>query len=78
MLRELAELYARRAREFSDAVARLGRHNQIGPEISLLLTEISKRRDLCTEAAEKLDQYVEQEARFRECEVANARTAGAA
>lgn len=75
MLRELVELYARRAREFSDAVARLGQHNQIGPEISGLMIEISRKHSLCIEAAERLDWYIEQESRFGAREVANARSA---
>lgn len=64
MLRELTELYACRAREFSDAVARLGKHNQVGPEISGLITEIRRKSGLCSEAAEKLDRYIEQENRL--------------
>jgi hypothetical protein len=77
MLRELEEEYARRAREFSDTVARLGQHNQIGPEISGLMIEIRRKHGLCSEAAEKLDRYIEQQSRFAKCEAAIASAAGA-
>jgi len=58
MLRELSELYARRAREYSDAVALLGQHQQIGPEFLGLIQEIARLRHLCSEAADELDRYV--------------------
>jgi hypothetical protein len=61
MLRELSERYARRAREFADVVARLGQHQQIGPELLELMQEIRRRRHRCEEAAAKLRQYIEQE-----------------
>ena len=60
MVRKLLELYALRAREFSDGVARLGRHGQIGPEFLALIDEIKRRRGLCDAAAAELDQYVSQ------------------
>ena len=37
--------YARRAREFSDLVALLGRHNSIGPEVLKLFKKI--KRQIC-------------------------------
>jgi hypothetical protein len=55
-------LYALRAREFSDAVARLGRHKQISPEFSALIAEIERLRGLCDAAAADLDRYVSQRA----------------
>jgi len=61
MLRELSELYARRAREFSDAVARLGQHQQIGPEFLGVVQEIMRRRHRCDAAAVKLHEYIERE-----------------
>ena len=62
MVRKLLELYALRAREFSDAVARLGRHQQIGPETLGLIQEIERLRGLCDAAAADLDRYVSQRA----------------
>ena len=53
--RQAMEVYAMRAREFSDAVARLGRHPQIERELLGLLDEIKRLRDLCDEAAAELD-----------------------
>jgi hypothetical protein len=53
--RQAIELYAIRAREFSDAVAGLGRH-QIERELSVLLREIKRLRGLCDEAAAELER----------------------
>jgi hypothetical protein len=50
------EVYAIRAREFSDAVARLGKHPQIERELLGLLDEIKRLRGLCDEAAEELER----------------------
>ena len=63
MVRKLVELYALRAREFSDAVARLGRHQQIGPETLGLIQEIERLRGLCDAAATELDRYISQRAK---------------
>ena len=63
MWRRLAEVYAIRAREFSDAVARLGRHGQIGPEFLALIDEIKRRRGLCDAVAAELDRYISQRAK---------------
>jgi len=57
---QLTELYARRAREFADAVALLGRCRDIGPEVVALMQEIRRRRGLCFEAAEALERYVQE------------------
>jgi hypothetical protein len=59
MWREIARRYAIRAREFSDAVAALGREARLGPPPSLkLLKEIRRRRDLCNEVADEFERYV--------------------
>jgi hypothetical protein len=58
--RELAQLYAIRAREFSETVARLGQIEETGPDLMRLLREINRRRALCSSAAEELDRYVVQ------------------
>jgi hypothetical protein len=61
MLHELLRAYAIRAREFSDAVAGLGRHKHVGPEFHLLLREIKERQLLCISTGEEVDQCIEQE-----------------
>jgi hypothetical protein len=66
MLREHSELYARRAREFSDAVARLGQYRLMGPELEKLLQEIEGLQRLCNEAAKKLSRYIERETKLIE------------
>ena len=63
MLRSLLEQYARQARQLSDAVALLGRHDEIGPELVGLLKRITRLRELCGEAESKLARYVHQENR---------------
>ena len=60
MLKSLSEQYARRAREFADAVALLGRHNSVGPEVLKLFKKIQRQRALCSDAEEKLERYIEQ------------------
>lgn len=57
---QLTEQYALRAREFADAVASLGRYSQIGPEVVALMKEIRWWRSLCFEAAERFEQYVQE------------------
>jgi hypothetical protein len=61
LLKSLSEEYARRAREFSDAVALLGRHDSVGPEFMRLFKKIKRQRELCGDAEEKLEQYIQQE-----------------
>ena len=61
MLKSLSEQYARRAREFSDSVALLGRHNSVGPEVLKLIKEIKRQRSLCGDAEKKLQRYLQQE-----------------
>lgn len=65
MLRELLQLYARRARELSESVARLGQYHDIGPELLELMKEIRQQRSLCDEIAEKVDRYIDQHTRLR-------------
>lgn len=55
---QLAELYARRAREFSEAVALLGGYREAGPEVLALMREIRWRRSLCFEVAERFERYM--------------------
>jgi hypothetical protein len=61
VLKSLSEQYACRAREFSDAVALLGHHHNLGPEVHRLLKEIKRQRALCGDAEEKLERYLQQE-----------------
>ena len=61
MLKSLSEQYAQRARELSDSVALLGRHDHISPELLGLLERIKRLRKLCGDAEEKLEHYVQQE-----------------
>ena len=61
MLKSLSEQYARRAREFSDSVALLGRHNSVGPKVLKIFKKIKLRRSLCGDAEEKLQRYLQQE-----------------
>ena len=63
LLQKILEIYALRAREFSDGVACLGRHDQIGPEFLGLIDEIKRRRGLCDAAATELDRYISQRAK---------------
>lgn len=59
MWRELVKIYAIRAREFSDAVARLGRHAEMGPESLSLLQEIRRRRELCCSAGDEIERHIQ-------------------
>jgi hypothetical protein len=59
MWRSLVQRYAIRAREFSDAVAALGRQAHSGPEASReVLEEIRTRQELCNEVAHEVEQYL--------------------
>jgi hypothetical protein len=60
MRRSLSEEYARRARKFSETVARLGEHNEITPEVLKLFQEIKRQRALCSDAEEKFERYLRQ------------------
>ena len=59
--RVLLERYALRAREFSDAVARLGHANLLPAQCRQLLEEVCARRDSCLAAAEEVEQYLRQD-----------------
>jgi hypothetical protein len=59
-MRRVLQVYAIRAREFSDAVARLGERRHVDREFLRLLKEIEKRHALCTSAGEALDQFISQ------------------
>ena len=59
MWQELVRTYALRARQFSEAVAELGKHRDTGPELLELMKEVNRRRTLCNMAAEELDRYIE-------------------
>ena len=61
MLKSLSEQYARRARDFSDSVALLGRHNSVGPGILKLFKKIKRQRELCGDAEAKLQRYITEE-----------------
>jgi hypothetical protein len=59
MWREIAKRYSIRAREFSDAVADLGREARLGPKPPQdLLKEIRRRRELCNEVADEFERSV--------------------
>jgi hypothetical protein len=60
--RVLVERYAERAREYSDAVALLGRANLPATECHELLEAIKARHKSCMAAAEEIDRYVKGEA----------------
>jgi hypothetical protein len=59
MIRHLMTNYAIRARVFCEAVARLGSHDQIDPELLGLLGEIFSLHDDCIKAGNELKFYVE-------------------
>jgi hypothetical protein len=61
LLKSLSEQYARRAREFSDSVALLGRYNSCGLETLKLFKKIKRQRELCGDAEEKLERYIRQD-----------------
>jgi hypothetical protein len=60
-LENLKQLYARRVREYSDAVACLGRCFKLGPEIFELWDSIEHQRALCNEAHEDLGRRIEEQ-----------------
>ena len=68
LLKSLSEQYARRAREFSDSVALLGRHNSVGPEVLQLFKKIKHQRELCGDAEEKLERYIQTDIEDAEAE----------
>ena len=50
--------YASRVREYSDAVALLGRYPPGCPEFSKIYKKIQQKRTLCRDAEEKFDQQL--------------------
>ena len=58
----LVERYARRAREFSDAVALLGQANLPTEDCHELLEAIRARHKSCVSVADEIDRYVKQKA----------------
>jgi hypothetical protein len=58
----LVERYARRAREFSDAVALLGQANLPSEECHELLEAIRARHKSCVAAAEEIDHHLKRKA----------------
>jgi hypothetical protein len=58
-LRHTLERYAIQSREFSEAVARLGKRDQSEPEFFERLEEAYKRQALCEETASELRKYLE-------------------
>jgi len=69
LLKSLSEQYARRAREFADAVALLGRHNSVGPEVLKLCKKIKRQRELCGGVEKQLEQFIRRE--IEDSEAAN-------
>jgi hypothetical protein len=59
MWNHLVQVYALRAREFSDVVARLGKHTHPGPDTFGLLEEIQRLQTLCIAAGDELSRYLE-------------------
>lgn len=51
-----------RAREFSDAVALLGRANLPPGRCAALLEAVNRRRESCMAAADRVQQYLKQDA----------------
>jgi len=60
MWRESVRVYAIRAREFSEAAARLGKQTSIGPEFLELWEEVKRRHALCNAVGNELDGYIAQ------------------
>jgi len=63
----LVESYAMRTREFSDAVALLGLANQPPARCVELLEVVNASREACMAAADKVDEYLEQNAATAQC-----------
>jgi hypothetical protein len=70
----LVENYAMRTREFSDAVAVLGRANLPPAKCVKLLETVNARRESCMAAADKVHQYLEQHAPAAKCAAASAQS----
>jgi hypothetical protein len=59
MNRELLANYAIRAREYSDAVARLGSQADVNTEFVLLFKEILRLQALCSHSSRELQSYIQ-------------------
>jgi hypothetical protein len=59
-LKQLVLRYAIHTREYSDAVARLGEHGEVGPGFLQLVKEIRQRQALCISSGEALDRFIGQ------------------
>ena len=66
----LVECYAMRAREFSDAVAQLGRANLTPAQCAALLETVNACRGSCMAAADRVQQYLEKKAAAAKCAIA--------
>ena len=60
MKQKLLANYAIKARQYSDAVARLGLHDDSGPEFLALLDKTARLQASCFKAGEEIRKYVEQ------------------
>jgi hypothetical protein len=59
MLKQLVLRYAIHTREYSDAVAHLGQHDQVGPAFLQLVKQIRQRQALCISSGEAVDRFIE-------------------
>ena len=55
----ILEALALRARQYSDEVANLGRHQKFGQAFLDALAEVDRRRALCDETREELQRYLD-------------------
>jgi hypothetical protein len=56
---KLVEVFALRAREFSDEVARLGEHQHVGEAFLASMAEVKRLRALCDQAREDLERHMD-------------------
>lgn len=59
MMWQLVEVFAQRAREYSDEVARLGEHRHPGEAFNDAMAEVKRRGVLCDEARQEIERHVE-------------------
>ena len=60
-MRQLVEVYALRAREYSDEVARLGEHQPFGEAFTGAMAQVHRRRALSEKALTELERHLNQE-----------------
>ena len=60
MRHDLVQTYAVRAREFSDAVASLGRHTHIGQAFLEAIQETKRLHTLCNAAGDDLYRHIDE------------------